>query len=143
MKDKESPFGNCLIFASNALARETARLADLAFSEHDMSYSHAFIIMQIAQYPGMPIGDLSHGLMLSPSTITRLCQKLEKNGYLKKTNNGRITKINPTPKAEKTAVHLHRIWAEVTDKYIDQIGKEQSTKLTNKIYKAAKKLDSI
>lgn len=143
MSEKDSPFSHCLMFTSNALARVLSRMADEAFGEFGMSYSHAFIILHVVKKPGLPIGELSDVLLLSPSTVTRLAEKLEKSGYLKRESKGRSNQIFPTPKAKKIALSLDDSWKRVMNIYSRELGKESATKLTNKIYKATKKLSEL
>ncbi len=141
MAEKETLFRNCLIFSTNALARNLGKMADDAFAEFKLSYSHAFIIIHVANNPAIPIGELSQALLLSPSTITRLCNKLTKSGLMKNENSGRTNKLTLTPKATKMLPDLVRVWNAIQDNYRNVIGEEQTEKLSNRTLKALKKLD--
>jgi DNA-binding MarR family transcriptional regulator len=140
MKEPTTVAEQHLIFASNAIAREILSIADDAFQKHGLAYSHAFILIHVSKNPGVSIGVVAQIMMLQPSTLTRLCQKLEKNGLLKRQIAGRKTKINLTPKGEKLAPGLQKIWDNLTRNYTNLLGKEQCEKLTNRLYKSAKKL---
>lgn len=141
MNEKESLFRNCLLYNSNALARVLSKAADAAFKEFGMSYSHAFILLHISKYPSAPVGELSEVLLLTPSTITRLCEKLESNGFIKRETIGRNTRISATPKATKLVPKIMQIWEQLQTDYRNAIGEEQTEKINARTIKAIKKLE--
>ena len=80
MKTSESKFCNCLYFTANALARKVEKLATESWKKVDMSPSHAYLLILVLEEPGMQAGQIAEQVQLTPSTITRLLEKLEESG---------------------------------------------------------------
>lgn len=87
---------NCLFFSTVKLARELSKKADEAFAKTGLSPSHAMLLHIINDKGGVQqkaIGELLH---LTPSTITRLIEKLEKKGYVVKQSEGKNIFLSAT-----------------------------------------------
>ncbi len=54
--------------------------------------------MMAIDEPGIQPTDLSEELLLTPSTVTRLVEKLEEKKLVMRSNEGKTTKVYPTPK---------------------------------------------
>jgi DNA-binding transcriptional regulator LsrR (DeoR family) len=80
MKTIDSKYNGCLYFAANALARKIEKLAIESWKPLDLSPSHAYLLMLVLEEPGLQPGCIANHLQLSPSTITRLIEKLEEKG---------------------------------------------------------------
>ena len=102
MKTSERKYGRCMYFVSNAFARKMERLASDSWAPFDLSPSHAYLLMLVVEQPGIQPTAISEELQLSPSTITRLLEKLEEKKLLQRRMAGKITNIFPTAKAKKT-----------------------------------------
>lgn len=94
-----SKFHQCLYFASQALARKVEKLAVACWQPTGLSPSHAYLLMLVLESPGIQPTELCAQLQLSPSTITRLAEKLEGKGLLVRRMEGKSTHIHPTPQA--------------------------------------------
>ena len=111
MKVSESKYAQCLYFTSNALARKVEKLAIESWKPVDLSPSHAYLLMMAIETPGVQPGCIANHLQLTPSTVTRLIEKLEEKKLLVRTTEGKSTNVYPTPKANnlkeelKTCVH--------------------------------------
>ncbi len=75
-KAGSSRYGKCMYFASGALARKIEKIAMRAWAPVGLSPSHAYLLMIVIDEPGVQPSDLVEELLLTPSTITRLMEKL-------------------------------------------------------------------
>ena len=141
MKTSESKYKQCIYFASNALARIVEKLSIEVWKKVDLSPSHAYLLMLVLEEPGMQPGAIAGQLRLTPSTITRLIEKLESRKLVVRTTEGKITNVYPTPKAKELYPQLIACATEFTNMYYEILGKEESDKLTRTMAKVADKLD--
>lgn len=141
MKPSCSKFAQCLYFASGALARKIEKMATESWKKVDLSPSHAYLLLAVLEEPGLQPTALSEHLQLQPSTITRLLEKLEEKKLLIRTTEGRLTNVYPTPKAKELQPKMAACMQEFSDKYIQLLGKEESTKLVQNLAKIADRLD--
>jgi len=140
MKVTESKFNQCLYFASNALARKMEKLALQSWKRVDLSPSHAYLLLLVLEQPGVQPGTISEHLHLTPSTITRLIEKLEEKKLLVRTVEGKVTNVYPTPKAKDLVPEMMVCLEEFNKNYVALFGKEESTRLVNSINRIADKI---
>jgi DNA-binding MarR family transcriptional regulator len=129
MKSSESKYCRCLYFSANALARKTEKLARESWDPVGLSPSHAYLLMLVIEEPGIQPGTLGKQLQLSPSTITRLLEKLEKQKMLVRTFEGRLANIYPTPKGKALKPELDLALNNFYQKYSTILGKDESSSL--------------
>ncbi|MEI6174815.1 MAG: MarR family winged helix-turn-helix transcriptional regulator [Bacteroidota bacterium] len=141
MNDKDT-YCNCLYYSSNALARVVTRMAEVEFSAVDLAPSYAFVIMTVNKNPGIHAGELAEIMMLTPSTMTRLVDKLESRGLVKKHNEGRITMIYPTATSVEMNEAIKAAWHKLYLRIADVLGKENARQLTGSVFQSAIKLAS-
>ena len=141
MEKTSSQYCQCLYYASNALARVMTRMAEEEFASVGFSPSYAFLIMTVAQKPGIQPGEISKTLELTPSTITRLIEKMEKKGLLKRKAKGKTTGVFNTSKGEALVDEIKKCWGKLYKRYSKVLGEENGIKLTGMIYQSVKKLD--
>ena len=141
MKEAKTPYCKCLYYSANALARNITKIAAEEFAAVDLPPSYAFIVMTVNTNPGIQAGELSEIMMLTASTITRLIEKLEVKGLIKRHNEGRTTLVYPTAESVKMNDSIKEAWYKLYLKYIDLLGEKQANELTNNIYNAALKLE--
>ncbi len=101
MKSSASRFNKCLYFSANALARKVEKIATDSWKQVDLSPSHAYLLLTVIEEPGVQPGILAAELQLTPSTITRLIEKLEQKKLLVRTSEGKLTNVYPTPKSKE------------------------------------------
>jgi DNA-binding MarR family transcriptional regulator len=90
-----------LYFVSGALAREVEKLAKQTWKPSGLHPSHAHLLLFLL-YNGMSFPTfLSKELLMSPSTITRLLQKLEKKGLVTRIPYDHMMCISTTNKARE------------------------------------------
>jgi DNA-binding MarR family transcriptional regulator len=140
MKTVESRYGRCLYFSSNSLARKTEKLAMAAWKKADISPSHAYLLMIVLDEPGIQPGALSAELHLTPSTITRLIEKLERRKLVVRTTEGKMTSVYPTVKSKEMKPLLQECVDNFYKNCIALIGKEECNRFVNGINKIADKL---
>lgn len=141
MEKTSSPYCQCLYYASNALARMTTRMAEEEFSKVGLSPSYAFLIMTVAKKQGIQPGEISKALELTPSTITRLIDKMEKKGLLRRKFEGKTTEVYITAKGEALTGEIKKCWLSLYLRFSEMLGEETSKQLTELIYQAVKDLE--
>lgn len=141
MKISESKFKQCFYFASGALARIVEKMAIDVWKKVDLSPSHAYVLLLVLEEPGIQPGVISGQLHLTPSTITRLIEKLEAKKLVVRTSEGKITNVYPTPKAKELQPALIACANEFSDLYYDAVGHKECDQLIDSITKMADKLE--
>ena len=141
MKKEKSPYCQCLFYASNALARNISRLAEEEFVVTGLPPSYAYLVMTVNNQPGITAGELAEIMMLKPSTVTRLVEKMEDKELLKRMKEKRSTLIFPTKKSVELQESIKQAWMALYERYIKLLGEEQSAFLTSQVYDAAIKLE--
>ncbi len=140
MKKEDTKYCNCLFYTANAFSRVMSKLADEEFAVLGLSSSYAFLLMSISDKPGIQPKEISQQLQLTPSTITRLIEKMEYQGFLKRNINGRNTEVYPTLKTADLLADIKSAWANIYERYVAVLGKETSKQLTVDINEALSKL---
>lgn len=138
---EESTYNDCLYFSSNALARMLTRMADEEFGKLGLSPSHAFLLMSVIDKPSIQPGKLSDELQLSPSTVTRLVEKMEYRGYLERHSEGRAAHVHPTQQCLDLDDELHKAWQSLINRYKNILGDRYSKVLTEMTFTALEKLE--
>lgn len=140
MNVNKSPFCNCLYYSSNALARIMTKMAVDSFAPAGLSPSHAFVVMSVNKNPGILSGELARLMMLTPSTVTRLLEKLEDQELIKRVPEGRNILVFPTRQSVALDDLIMKGWQDLYTRIVDVLGMEASANLTAEIYQAAVKL---
>lgn len=140
MKENNSPYCNCLYYSANALARIMTKMAGDSFGPAGLSPSYAFVVMSVNKNPGILSGELAKLMMLTPSTMTRLLEKLEEQGLVKRVPEGRNMLVFPTKESVALNELIVKGWKDLYARIVDAMGSEISANLTADIYKAAVKL---
>ncbi|MCX6265786.1 MAG: MarR family transcriptional regulator [Bacteroidetes bacterium] len=135
-------FCKCLYYSANALARIVTKMAEEEFSAVNLAPSYAFVVMTVNKNPGILAGELAEIMMLTPSTVTRLIDKLESQQLVKKHCEGRSTLIYPTPKSVELNEAIKAAWYKLYVRYVEVLGQENALHLTGEIYQSALKLEA-
>lgn len=130
-------FSACLLFSANALARAITTLGEAEFNRLGLSYSHAYLLHEVALTPGATPSYLSQQLYLSPSTVTRLIEKLEQKGLVTRQADGKNTLVYATDAGQLLAPAIGEAWQQNWDKFKNVLGEEEALKLTELVFKAA------
>ena len=140
MKTSESRYSDCIYFVSNALARKVDKLASDAWKKVNLAPCHAYLLMIVIDKPGSQPGMLSEELHLTPSTVTRLIEKLEDKKLVTRLTQGKTTNVFPTQKGKDLVPKLRACVQEFNTAYLEILGKEESEKLVRNMNKIADKL---
>ena len=140
MKTSESKFCGCLYFTTNALARKVEKLAGESWKKIGLAPSHAYLLKLVLEEPGMQAGQLAEQLQLTPSTITRLIEKLEEKKLVTRITEGKTTNVFPTQKAKELKPQMKQCLYEFNGKYSKILGKEESRQLIHNMHIIADKL---
>lgn len=141
MEKCDSKYCNCLYYSANALSRVISKIADEEFAIAGLAPSYAFLLMTIDNKAGIHPKEISEQMMLTPSTITRLIEKMEYRGFVERKVIGKNTEVNVTPKAKKLMPKIHDAWANLYKRYSEILGEQESNELTALIYQASKKIE--
>lgn len=133
-------FSACLLFSANALARAITAIGDEEFGRVGLSYSHAYLLSEVISQPGITPSALSDTLYLTPSTITRLVEKLEQKQLVRRESEGKKTLILPTTAGEALQADINDAWNRVGQRYAAAIGETNVCQLTKQVFQAAKSL---
>ncbi|MBL0356050.1 MAG: winged helix-turn-helix transcriptional regulator [Chitinophagaceae bacterium] len=142
MKAAESKYCKCMYFSSNALARKIEKLAQESWKVVDLNPSHAYLLMLAIEQPGIQPTALVEQLLLAPSTITRLLEKLEEKKLVIRTNEGKTTSVYPTPKGKQLKSQLDKCLEHFYISYSTILGKDDSARLVQSMNKVTDKLRS-
>jgi DNA-binding MarR family transcriptional regulator len=142
VKAANSKYCQCLYFSSNALARKIEKLANKSWKKVGLTPSHAYLLMLAIEEPGIQPSALVKQLLLSPSTITRLIEKLEEKKLVVRTTEGKLTNVYPTPKAKAMLPDLKDCLYDFYQNYSSIIGKEEGARLVTSMNKLVDKLPS-
>ena len=141
MEKCDSKYCSCLQFSANALSRIMTKIGDEEFAVTGLSSSYAFLLMTVNDKPGIQPKEISQQMMLTPSTVTRLIEKMEYRGFLERKQEGRSTLVFPTQASLDLHPKIQKAWRSLFNRYADILGQEAAVKLTNDIYEAAKVLE--
>lgn len=117
------------------------KIADEEFSSTGLTTSYAFVLMTVNDKPGIQPTEISQQMMLSPSTVTRLIDKLESKKYLRREYEGKEVKVFSTEKSLVIDKKLRENWHKMYVKYSEMLGEKIGIDLTSNISKAVEKLE--
>lgn len=142
MKASGSRFSKCLYFSANAFARKVEKLATNSWKKINLTPSHAYLLMTVIEEPGVQPGKLAEEMQLTPSTITRLIEKMEENKLVVRTTEGKVTNVYPTPKANQLYPQMKDCLDEFYTNCISILGAEEMKRTAININKLSDKLSS-
>ena len=140
MKSSESKYCQCLYFATNSLARKVEKMAIESWKPVSLSPSHAYLLMMAIEEPGLQPGNLADHLQLTPSTITRLVEKLEEKKLLVRITEGKIANVYPTSKAKKLLPQLEKCRQHFYETFNNILSKKERNEILANIYSIESKL---
>jgi DNA-binding MarR family transcriptional regulator len=137
----EEYFSCCLYFTASKLARVIARLAEEEFAATGLSPTYAFLLMAVCEEPGIAQQDLAARLHLTPSTVTRLLDKLAGKGLAVRRTTGKNSHVFLTAKGEEAQAEIRQAWERLHVRYAALLGREEGDRLTAEIAAAADRLN--
>lgn len=133
---------NCLYFTANSLSRIITRMAEEEFRKTGLSPSHAFLMMLVADSPGIGQKELCEQLHLAPSTVTRFIDALVYKGFLIRQSEGKASNVYATKEGEKLRKPIDEAWKRLHQRYAKVLGLKEGDELTAMIDAASKKLSN-
>ena len=143
MENNEKFLESCLFFNTNALSRYLLKLAEKEFAPLNLSPAHASLLLMVYDTPGISPKDLSFRLNLTPSTITRFVDALEKKGLVSRKTKGKAAFISPTAKGLELKSPVALAYKNLYLKYTEILGPDSANKLSFTILTANKKLSQF
>lgn len=143
MSQRISKYSGCLFFSAGALCRKLDKLADEVFSHHlQLSASHAFILKEIIENPGIKPGEVAQELHLKPSTITRLVDKLCERGLVMRNFMGKSSHLSASEEGKVLLPAIRNAWEDLNKNYSQALGRPRAMELTSRMYEAANVIES-
>ncbi len=140
METNENFLESCLFFNTNALSRYLLKLAEKEFKHLDLSPAHASLLLLVYDTPGISPKQLSCHLHLTPSTITRFIDSLEKKKLVVRKAKGKSALITASDKGLELKRSIALSYKKLYLKYTKILGTDTANQLSFKILKANKKL---
>ncbi len=141
MTKEKSKYCNCLCHASNVLARNMTRMMDEELSVLNLTSSYAYLLLEVGDKNGINPKSLSKTLELAPSTVTRLIEKMEYRGVLRRDHVGRATEVYLTESGKELIDQIRECIRKFNERAAGLIGENKVQKLASSVYEAAMKID--
>lgn len=116
-------------------------MADECFAVTGLTSSYAFLLMTVNGAPGIQPKEISIHMQLTPSTVTRLIEKMEHRGLLTRKSVGRTTEVYPTQASLDLNEKIKESWADLYKRYAEILGKSEADELSRLIHEATRKLE--
>ena len=126
---------------ANEQSRVMTKMSDEEFARTGLSSSYAFLLMTVNEKQGIQPKELSMHMQLTPSTVTRLIEKMEYRGLLERKSAGRSTEVYSTAAGLAMQPDLKKCWQNLYNRYTEVLGKDYAVKLTSEIYSSTQKLE--
>lgn len=143
MENNENFLESCLFFNTNALSRYLLKLAEKEFKHLKLSPAHASLLLLVYDTPGISPKELSHLLHLTPSTITRFVDALEKKGLVVRKTKGKAAFISPSENGLELKRPIAVAYKKLYLKYTKILGSNSANQLSFTILNANEKLSEF
>ena len=140
MENNENFLESCLFFNTNSLSRYLLKLAEKEFKHLNLSPAHASLLLLVYDTPGISPKQLSGHLHLTPSTITRFIDALEKKKLVNRKSIGKSAFISPSNKGLELKRPIAIAYKKLYLKYTKILGFNTANQLSFAILNANKKL---
>lgn len=117
---------SCLFFSTAKLSRALGKIADEAFLKTGLSPSHAILLYLVNQKEGMMQKEIGDALHLTPSTITRLVEKLERKNLVTKKTEGKQAYLSTTPEGLVLQKEIINSWEQLHQEYEGILTEEET-----------------
>ena len=115
-------FADNLYYTTTAFSREIASIAEIAFADLGVTPSDAYLIMCVNEKPNIQPTEISDKILLAPSTITRMIEKLEKRSIVTRSTEGKYTFVAATAKGKDIYVAIIKKWDEIGALFTAKLG---------------------
>jgi MarR family transcriptional regulator, organic hydroperoxide resistance regulator len=133
-------YSDNLYYTTTAFSREISSIAETAFMDLGLTPSDAYLIMVVNEKPNVQPTEISEKILLAPSTITRMIEKLEKRSIVTRTQEGKYTYVAVTTKGKDLYAHIIATWDSIHETFTRKMNSNMVTLLVQNTSDAAKKL---
>ncbi len=130
-------FADNLYYTTTAFSREIASIAEIAFADLGLTPSDAYLIMCVNEKPNIQPTEISDKILLAPSTITRMIEKLEKRSIVTRSTEGKYTFVAATVKGKEIYIAIIKKWDEIGALFTAKLGDSTVTSLVQFTTQAA------
>jgi DNA-binding MarR family transcriptional regulator len=136
MKKKDNFLESCLFFNVNTLSRSLLKLAEKEFKHLHLSPAHASLLLLVYDTPGISPKQLGLQLHLTPSTITRFVDALEKKRLVIRKTRGKTAAISPSEAGLELKRPIALAYKKLYLEYTRILGPDTANQLSFAIYRA-------
>ncbi|MEY8353021.1 MarR family winged helix-turn-helix transcriptional regulator [Lachnospiraceae bacterium 54-53] len=141
-KEQTCKLNSCLFFSTAKLARAFGKIADEAFLKTGLSPSHALLLYLVNLNDGIQQKEIGETLHLTPSTVTRLIEKLERKNLVSKKSEGKHVFLNTTVQGLALQDEIVESWNLLHSGYENILTEEETARFIEISGKLLKKLDN-
>lgn len=140
--EQDCRLNGCLFFTTSKLARVFGKIADDAFQKTGLSPSHALILYLVNQKGNIHQKEIGQLLHLTPSTITRFIEKLERKRLVFRKADGKNVYISTTATGLLLEPEIIKAWNDLHTIYKDILTEEETRQLIAISGKLLQKLEN-
>ena len=141
-EEQACSLNGCLFFTTVKLSRVFGKIAEEAFSKTGLSPSHALLLHLVNQKEEILQKELGETLHLTPSTITRLIEKLEHKRLLTKRCEGKSVILSTTPQGLALQKNIMESWNFLHEQYHGILTEEETAQFLTLSKKLLGKLEN-
>ncbi len=129
-----------LYYTTTAFSRQISSIAETAFMDLGLTPSDAYLIMVVNEKPNVQPTEISERILLAPSTITRMIEKLEKRSIVTRTQEGKYTYVAVTTKGKDLYTNIIATWDDIHATFTNKLNEDTVNLLVKNTSDAATKL---
>ncbi len=129
-----------LYYTTTAFSRQISSIAETAFMDLGLTPSDAYLIMVVNEKPNVQPTEISEKILLAPSTITRMIEKLEKRSIVTRTQEGKYTYVAVTTKGKDLYTNIIATWDNIQATFTNKLNEDTVSLLVQNTSDAAAKL---
>ncbi|MDW2797120.1 MarR family winged helix-turn-helix transcriptional regulator [Clostridium boliviensis] len=141
-EEQTCSLNSCLFFTTVKLSRVFGKVAENAFSKTGLSPSHSLLLSLVNQKEEILQKELGETLFLTPSTITRLIEKLERKKLVSKRCEGKSVILSTTPEGLALQTTIMESWESLHREYQGILTQEETVLFLNLSKKLLGKLEN-
>lgn len=112
---------------------------------YDLHAGQEIFLQQVLCRQGITMNELTDNMEVTPATVTRMAERLEKKGFLNKekcTTDQRVVQVYLTEKGEEAAKHItEQTWNKLEDQIVKNLSMEERMLLKRLLMQVLENLD--
>lgn len=112
---------------------------------YDLHAGQEIFLQQVLCRQGITMNELTDNMEVTPATVTRMAERLEKKGFLKKekcTADQRVVQVFLTDKGEEAARHItEQTWNKLEQQIVKNLSMEERMLLKRLLMQVLENLD--